>query len=448
MKHVIGIILAFASGLISGVSLEFGPKLGLDKEKTLATFLAVFIALVIELAWLQYLDLKETKQLHKEGREAAKGTQETLSRLQGQHERLIEELGQKIEHDEDLQVVLRHQGPGFTLAEMTEKWLYLLNRLRESYWATNFIDSEKIYTTNWARAALLIQNAKKTEVNIFARKVFLIRDELEMLSLSEHIEEQRQIGVEIHHLPYDVFAQDVSLKRQLDSGDIPSIDFGIFDDRIVLVWQLDAARAVTGGSVLYGHEHVEQHKLFFKALFSKAQAFSRDRLTLLRVPPTHLGKLIRIVDAWPLYRGEYAEMNYALRSGHGWLDGFAIKPGCITYAVYAAGTLVGFTLLIGNQKNDAEFYVAVHPLHLRQKLGARLTQATLEVAFREMGLKRVHLKVRTDVQHRIQLYETQGFRHCGRKTELVDGRNVEFLQMEIFSSEFQKKAGGALADDT
>jgi hypothetical protein len=431
MKHAMGLVLAFAAGLSCWFLLEIEKG---DKTKILTTFVALCIGLLIEGVYLLFLDLAETRKAEKESRCEHKGTVNVLSDIRDRHQELLRKLAEKMERDESLLEVMRNERPGFSAAEMMENWLYQLNRLQGSYWATNYIDSRNIYATEWGKAALLIQNAKKTERTVVIRKVFLVKDYAEMVVLSEHIEAQRNIGVDIHYLRYD---QVPAL-----SGDIPSVDFGIFDERVVLVWQLDETRSVTGGKLLFGPEHVDRHKKFFNALFVKAVAHSRDRFDVIKIEPAYLDKMIRTVAAWPPYDAPYEEMSYLLRPPNGWLTVFASRPGCEAYAAYAAGTFVGFSLLVGDGPHDAELYIAIHPRHVNTKekrFGARLTRETISKGFGELALQRIHLKVRNDVQHRVLMYEHLHFRRFGTiHSEVVNGINTEFIRMEMERADFQK----------
>jgi RimJ/RimL family protein N-acetyltransferase len=434
LKHVIGLIAALFVALVCFYLLDIRKADASEEQHLFSTLLSIFIGFLVEVGWLVLLDLLETKKARGESQREALRTQTILSDVQSRTSELIGRLGERIEHDENLHEVLRYARPNFRPDEMTENWLYLLNRLRDAYWATNYIDPHHIYATNWGKAAFLIQNAKRTETHVFMRKVFLIKEDAEMLVLSEHLEQQRQIGIDIHYLPYELVEKDPELSTWLRPDGIPSIDFGVFDEKLVLVWELDmATRLVKGGRVLFGRDQVERHKRFFRSLFSKAEEYCRDRFTLVQIEPKYMENMIRAVAAWPQYGPPYEEMDYALRLPKGWLTQFASKPGCVTYAAYADGTLVGFSLLV-REGDDAEFYVAVHPRYLNipeKRFGKRLTRSTLDKGLDELNLRRIHLKVRKSVLHRVQLYEKLGFRRCGETTEVVNGISTDFIKMEM-----------------
>jgi diamine N-acetyltransferase len=101
------------------------------------------------------------------------------------------------------------------------------------------------------------------------------------------------------------------------------------------------------------------------------------------------------------------------------------------FAVVADGTLAGFTVLTDIASGEAEFYIAVHPKLTGQGIGRIALQQTLRVAFHELHLSRIYLKVRSWHRRGITLYRSEGFESIGQKEELVQGHLVGFDIMEI-----------------
>ena len=415
LKHWHGIVGSVVVALVTLYLLEMRPGTLEQREKIFSALLAIFIGGIVEMGCLTLIDLRELREARDECRTDGVATQSLIKKLEANNAELLEKIRQRVEYNENLNEVFRYTRPGFTREEMTENWLYLLNRLKQSYRATNYIDSSTIYKTTWGRAALLIQNGKKeADPGLLMSKVFLVDSDNELLDLAEHIEQQRQIKVDINYLPKNAIDKDDSLNSQLGQQ-IPSVDFGIFDANTVLVWELTGDRKVKGGRVLYGTEHVENHKRFFEALFKKAAEYGRDRFTVVPVPNQSLKALILNVDGWKDddgkgYTGEFENIDYALRVGTGWLSQFAFENGTIVLAAYHAGTLVGFSLLKGHSQNDKELYVAIHPRHLKRKFGRNLTRETMAHGFGKVGLERIHLKVRLSPEYRIQMYRDLGFK--------------------------------------
>lgn len=150
-----------------------------------------------------------------------------------------------------------------------------------------------------------------------------------------------------------------------------------------------------------------------------------DAVALKRLTPDDA----HAIHHWPPYPARVAALDYALRSG-GWLDMFTESPTTHRWAAWHDGKLVGFSILTGNSKTEAEFYIALHPERLGEGLGGKITKQTLALGFQKLGLKRIHLKVRDWYTEAIGLYEDVGFKKYGNCVENIQGQPVSFMTME------------------
>jgi RimJ/RimL family protein N-acetyltransferase len=144
----------------------------------------------------------------------------------------------------------------------------------------------------------------------------------------------------------------------------------------------------------------------------------------------------RAIREWPPYPGYFAALDYVLRP-NGWLDMFPHSSTNLRFGVFSGVFLVGFTMLVGIDRRQAEFYIALHADKIGQGIGQQATKYTLQIAFDELGLTRVYLRVRTSHDRGIRLYEHVGFRPYGTKLESINGQMVQLQSMEIRSSEFR-----------
>jgi ribosomal protein S18 acetylase RimI-like enzyme len=437
MKHWHGVSLGLVvAGTYAG--LEFLELPEETKRRLVFVFTGVFMGAIAEAIWLLLMDLREATS-------AREDIQTTLQRLDGSinqiarhHDELVQQLSERIERDETISDLMDSHDVALTPESLQSKWMYLLCRLRKSYLATNYI--AQIYDTDWAQAALHVQYAKRSD-DLDIKKVFVLEKMDELLTFASHIERQRGIGVQIYFLLRSDVAHDAALEGRLHVKDIPSIDFGIFDTNRVLSWELDGSRRLTGGRVLFGRDHTERHERFFDDLFKKAKQVSKDHFVVVRIPEHQVKEIARLIDGWKDsggkgYSGDYANMDYALRLGSGWLTKFGTLPGTVSYAAYHEGVLVGFSLLIGASRSDKEFYVAIRPGHLGSGLGKRLTKATVGNAFDDLGLDSVHLKVRPHPDYRVKMYQDVGFtRDPNLIREEVNGVVTEFFTMRMNRSD-------------
>ena len=271
------------------------------------------------------------------------------------------------------------------------------------------------------------------------RKVFLISDESEITAISDHLGRQRQIDIDIHFFPFKEVENDPDLGRFRDIG---SIDFGIFDDETVLSWKLED-RALVGGRVLMGEDDVKKHKDFFEILFKRAVEYDRNRFIVIPIKDPGTKEFI---NRWPKYRAPYEEMDYALRSPNGWLYSLGSDASTCPYAAYDEGRLIGFSILVLDGQGNAELYVAIHPDEVGNRgksYGTSLTRETLRKGFVELGLKNIHLKVRNDIPHRIRMYNKVGFKTIGNRTDIIEGKPVDFLTMSMSDDDYTARYGRA-----
>lgn len=144
----------------------------------------------------------------------------------------------------------------------------------------------------------------------------------------------------------------------------------------------------------------------------------------------------RIRD-WPPYEREMAQMDYALRSG-GWLDEFWLKPHTFLYAAEKDADLVGFTILAGNGKREAEFRIALRADQTGLGIGANVALQTLRQGFLQHNNDRIHLIVRTHNRRGIKLYQRLGFADRGACRLLILGVPVDFRRMDLHQSLFHQ----------
>jgi len=138
---------------------------------------------------------------------------------------------------------------------------------------------------------------------------------------------------------------------------------------------------------------------------------------------------VAVIQNWPPYPAEFEELDYALRS-NGWLDEHRNKPYTWLYVAEQDREVIAFTLLSKTSATEAEFRIAMRADKIGQGLGSSLTSMTLKKGFAEIKLARIHLIVRKNNPRAIRLYKSLGFTECGECVLLVNGKQVNFLEME------------------
>ena len=141
------------------------------------------------------------------------------------------------------------------------------------------------------------------------------------------------------------------------------------------------------------------------------------------------------IENWPVYPAEFADLDYALRQG-GWLKEFLDQPNTHIYVAEQSGELVAFTILSLTAQGEAEFRIALRADKIGRGFGRLISDRTLQFGFDEIGLQRIHLIVRKNNLRAIELYRQRRFSLCGECQLIVNHKLIDFLKMELLSSDF------------
>lgn len=145
-------------------------------------------------------------------------------------------------------------------------------------------------------------------------------------------------------------------------------------------------------------------------------------------PITHAD--MEAIKAWPPYPASLADLNYAFLED-GWLAEYGGKPQTRCEAVLDGEEVIGFTIVAKTGTDDAEYRIALRADRLGQGLGTIITRMTLERAFPQMGLARIHLIVRKNNPGARRLYEKIGFAEKGERVLEIRGNSVPFIEMDL-----------------
>lgn len=139
---------------------------------------------------------------------------------------------------------------------------------------------------------------------------------------------------------------------------------------------------------------------------------------------------LETIRNWPHYPHEFSELDYALRHD-GWLAEFNDKPDASIYIAEQNGEIIAFTILAKTNASEAEFRIALRADQIGLGYGGAITMLTLEQAFMQSGMTRIHLIVRMNNPRAINLYKRIGFSEYGTCVKVINGKSVGFMQMDI-----------------
>ena len=334
------------------------------------------------------------------------------------------------------------------VGETMQAWRKLSWYSQQKYLVTNYIDPKPFYESEDAKDVVSLQIAKlRSDTDFSIRKVFIWKDATERDSpearaiVRLHREDPRA-HMSLRGIVRGDNELNSELKNALESKiEGQEADFAIFDERVVLVWHLDkSTRRIIGGRVLVSEPRVKEFIVFFGRLFVESKPVDA---TFIPTPMTNSVSVqpmevvtVREINSWPNYGGSFRALDYALRPG-GWLDALPESINTRRFAARLDGQLVGFSILTDITREAAEIYLAVHPELTGRGIGRQIMESTLAKAFFEIGLSRVHLKVRVWHKRAITLYQKVGFVAKGQKREEVNGEMVDFQIMELQKADFK-----------
>ena len=141
------------------------------------------------------------------------------------------------------------------------------------------------------------------------------------------------------------------------------------------------------------------------------------------------GDLI-LIGQWPPYPAIFSELDYTLRE-KGWLQEYFKRENTFCFIAEEKGMPVGFSILSKTGEGEAEFRIALRGDRTGKGLGGLIASMTLEKGFKELGFSKIHLIVRKTNAIAIKLYQKLGFIRSGECCKNIQGKQVEFVEMEI-----------------
>jgi hypothetical protein len=190
-------------------------------------------------------------------------------------ERLLAEIGKLCqtlaEREENQPLFLNALSRGvvrISLDQIDTVWRELSWRLQKTYRATNY--QPDMYVTNTAETVLDVQKAKMTAQKIHIKKVFIVEQEHEFktANMRKIISQHKLDLADLRYFRMDEIMDRPKLREVKER--LGSVDFAVFDDKVVLLWHLDEKRACTHGEIIFGAELAKDYISFFDLLHEEA----------------------------------------------------------------------------------------------------------------------------------------------------------------------------------
>jgi hypothetical protein len=166
-----------------------------------------------------------------------------------------------------LRTILKYGGKDISEEIVPIVWNKLILSANKTYKASNYLAFDKLCNQGWSKTAFEIQKLKKTATPKFIiSKVFLLDDQINRANILKVTEEQKISGLHIKETELEGLLSDITTKKYVDGSSDVELDFGIYDDSIVLVWLLDKNKNFKGGKLVFDTKEVKKYVDLFSLL--------------------------------------------------------------------------------------------------------------------------------------------------------------------------------------
>lgn len=171
----------------------------------------------------------------------------------------------------DIALITRYASADIPADEMPRVWSELSWLIQKNYRATNWMNPQKIYEESWGKSALAVQRVKAQCKCAEIKKVLIVdnAEELQSAGLKKELLEQHHAGIKLRYLEHARLNTVLPLHRFSDL----QVDFGIFDDRYLLLWLVDKKRHLTGGKLIVDQEKIRAYSEYFDELLKTSTAY-------------------------------------------------------------------------------------------------------------------------------------------------------------------------------
>jgi hypothetical protein len=170
-------------------------------------------------------------------------------------------------------LALRYFGGKIPASEITQVWRDLCWIFQDRYDATNYVKPDELYNEPWASPAIAIQIAKAYAAHpTQIRKIFVVDQKSELEPIRDNLNRQTEARIVVRYIECEKIAKNVAIRDR--SKALKSNDFGIFDNRCVLVWNLDDQRGIVDGELIFDKEEIKKYQSFFEQLLLTSKSIT------------------------------------------------------------------------------------------------------------------------------------------------------------------------------
>jgi hypothetical protein len=147
--------------------------------------------------------------------------------------------------------------------------IQLMWRIKSRVLATSYVSPDVLWGRSYSALYHEIERAKIRVNKASITRIFIIDTQEELDQLRDVMSRQQKAGIRVKYIFKKTIDQTPTLKR--GAATVDSLDFDVFDDKLVLFVATDKKRGPKYGKILFGKEECERYKRFHDYLFEEAQ---------------------------------------------------------------------------------------------------------------------------------------------------------------------------------
>jgi hypothetical protein len=182
---------------------------------------------------------------------------------------LTEKIAQKHQDTWDFAQVLRYGTTTIPNERVIDVVIQLLWRIKHRVLATSYVSPDVLWGRSYSALYHEIERAKIRVNKASITRIFIIDTQEELNHLRNAMSRQQEAGIKVKYIFRKTIDHTPTLKR--GAASIDSLDFDVFDDKLVFFMAIDNNRGPKYGKILFGKEECERYKRFHDYLYEEAE---------------------------------------------------------------------------------------------------------------------------------------------------------------------------------
>lgn len=185
---------------------------------------------------------------------------------------LTEKIAQQHQDTWDFAQILRYGTTTVPNEQVIDVVTQLMWRIKHRVLAASYVSPEVLWGRSYSDLYHEIERAKIRVNKASITRIFIIDTQEELTQLHSVMLKQRDAGINVKYIYKVKINQTATLKR--GAASVESLDFDVFDDRLVLLVAIDRKRGPKYGKILFGKEECERYRRFYDYLYEEAESIT------------------------------------------------------------------------------------------------------------------------------------------------------------------------------